>query len=637
MRLEIRGAFCYYIMTTFLICNWVPMNILPKISSSGDITALSEAEINQLCAELREEILQTVSKNGGHLASNLGAVELTVAIHRVFDTATDRLVMDVGHQCYAHKLLTGRYAGFSTLRVEGGLSGFPKPEESIHDAAVAGHASVSVSVALGMARARTALGADYHVLALIGDGSISGGAAMEALSDAGHSGEPLVLILNDNGMSINRTESGMGDMLSRMRVQPNYLAFKKAYRKLFRKTPGIYNTAHRVKNRVKSRLLPENMFDDFGFEYIGPFDGHNVAELEKALRWAREQNNPCLVHVITQKGHGYPPAERHPERFHGVGGFDVSSGEIPPAAPDFSAVFGEELTTLAREDARVTAITAAMKEGTGLGAFAAEFPQRFFDVGIAEEHAVAMAAGMAARGLVPVFAVYSTFLQRAYDMLLHDVSLENLHVVLGVDRAGIVGRDGQTHQGSFDAAYLSTVPGLKLYAPASFAELRSMLRRAVMGDKGPVALRYPRGGENGFAGDTSGADTVCLREGKDVTLAVYGLQTGEALAAAEMLMARGIEAEIIKFNVLTNPDLAPLLASLKKTGRLVIAEESCAVGSPGERLLAGVTAAGVSLTAFRHLHMRDGILHHGAPGALRRELCLDAEGIAAAAAEVVHG
>ena len=612
------------------------MNILPKISSPDDVKALGEAEINQLCAELRQQLLQTVSQNGGHLASNLGAVELTVAIHRVFDTARDRLVMDVGHQCYAHKLLTGRYADFSTLRQEGGLSGFPKPTESVHDAAVAGHASVSVSVALGMARARTALGADYHVLALIGDGSVSGGVAMEALSDAGHSGEPLVLILNDNGMSINRTESGMGDMLSRMRVQPNYLAFKKAYRALFRKTPALYKTAHRVKNRVKRRLLPENMFDDFGFEYIGPFDGHDVAELERALRWAREQNSPCLVHVITQKGRGYPPAERRPELFHGVGGFDPATGEIPPAAPDFSAVFGAELAALAREDARVTAITAAMKEGTGLGPFAQEFPGRFFDVGIAEEHAAAMAAGMAAQGLVPVFAVYSTFLQRSYDMLLHDISLSGLHVVLGVDRAGIVGRDGQTHQGAFDAAYLSTVPGLRLYAPASFGELRSMLRRAVMADKGPVALRYPRGGENGFSGDTSGADTVCLREGKDVTLAVYGLQTGEALRAADTLAARGIEAEIIKFNLLTPADYGPLLASVKKTGRLVIAEEACAPGSPGERMLAAAAAAGIAPRAARHLHMQNGILHHGAPDALRRELRLDAEGIAAAAAEVIY-
>ena len=469
-----------------------------------DLSGLSDSEAVALCELLRARIIDAVSRTGGHLASSLGAVELIVAIHRVFRTERDRLVFDVGHQCYAHKLLTGRAGAMDTLRALGGLSGFPKPSESVHDAFVAGHASNSVSVAIGMARARTLQKEDYHVLALIGDGALTGGMAYEGLSDAGGSGEPLIVILNDNGMSITKNVGGVAEHLARQRLKPQYLNFKKGYRKAMSILPlggHIYNVTHKIKTAVKESLLPCSMFEDMGFTYLGPVDGHDVKGLTRLLSYAKDLQGPVLLHVRTVKGKGYPPAERNPDKFHGVGRFCVETGElVQPAGEDFSQVFGETLCRLAEEDPAVCAVTAAMQGGTKLDGFARRFPERFFDVGIAEGHAAAMAAGMAKQGMKPVFAVYSTFLQRAYDALIHDVALQGLHVVLAVDRAGLAGEDGETHQGVFDAAFLDTVPGMTVLCPSSFQELRSMLRRAVLELTGPVAIRYPKGGEGSFRG-----------------------------------------------------------------------------------------------------------------------------------------
>ncbi len=613
------------------------MVYLDKINSPEDIRALSAEQLEVLCGEIRQFLVENLSRTGGHLASNLGSVELTLALHRVYDTAKDRLVFDVGHQCYVHKLLTGRRNGFENFRELGGMSGFPKPRESEHDAFIAGHASNSISVALGMARARTALGADYDVAALIGDGALNGGMAFEGLSDAGHSGEPIVIVLNDNGMSINRGVGGIAEMLGRLRTKPEYINFKRWYRGVVAdRQPRVYQFTHRMKRWIKERVIPDNMFDDFGFEYLGPMDGHDIPKLEQALRWAREQKRPCLIHVITKKGFGYQPAERSPARFHGVGAFDPVSGETKMSGPDFSAVFGRTLTELADEDERVTAITAAMAEGTGLLPFRQAHPERFFDVGIAEEHACAMAGGMAAQGLIPVFAVYSTFLQRSYDMLIHDISLMGLHAVFGVDRAGIVGKDGQTHQGSFDVSYLSSVPGMTLYAPSSFAELRAMLRRAVLEETGPAAVRYPRGGEGRYTEDRSGEPCVCLREGADVTVVSYGVEINEALAAAELLARDGITAEVVKINRLSPPDFSEVLKSVRKTGRLVTAEDVCRPGSMGEKLLAVLAEEGVSLRAVRRIDLGDGILENGAPDDLRRKTGLDGAGIARTVRESMH-
>lgn len=611
--------------------------MLEKINSPEDVKKLDDTGVEQLCADIRKTLIETVAKTGGHLASNLGAVELTVAIHRVYDTSRDRLVFDVGHQCYAHKLLTGRQEGFAKLRHTGGVSGFPKPYESVHDAFIAGHASNSVSVALGMARARTALGADYDVVCLIGDGALSGGLAMEGLSQAGASGERLVVILNDNAMSINASSGGVADMLARLRVRPAYLRFKKWFRRVFGKAPALYGWLHRVKEWVKARVLPDNMFDDFGFDYIGPIDGHDEKKVEDALRWAKAQDGPCLVHVLTQKGHGYAPAENAPEAYHGVGGYRIEDGMLPYTGDDFSSVFGRELTALAEKDERIVAITAAMMEGTGLIGFQERFPSRFFDVGIAEQHACAMAAGMARQGLVPVFAVYSTFLQRSYDMLIHDIALQGLHVVLCVDRAGIVGRDGETHQGAFDVSYLSSVPGMTVLSPSNFAELRTMLRRAIYEIEGPVAVRYPRGGEGQLRVDRSAGDSVELRDGSDLTIAAYGVSVNDALDAAERLEARGVSAAVVKLNVLKPLRADKTLASLRKTGRLLVPEESCQSGCVGMELLSAAAAEQVSLHGVRLVNLGEGIVGHGSPEELKKMLRLDGEGIAEVAMELING
>ena len=609
--------------------------LLDMIRSAEDLRGLSYGELDTLCGEIRGFLVENLARGGGHLASNLGAVELTVALHRIYHLERDRLVFDVGHQCYTHKILTGRREGFRHFRELGSISGFPKPRESVCDAFIAGHASNSVSVALGMARARTLRGEDYEVAAVIGDGALSGGLAFEGLSNAGHSGEPLVVVLNDNGMSIDRGVGGVADMLSRMRTKPEYARFKRWYRSVA--GPGLYGFTHEVKRWLKDRIIPDNMFDDLGFDYMGPMDGHDIRKIELALRWAREQRKPCLVHVITQKGRGYPPAEARPGLFHGIGPYDPETGVPRERGEDFSAVFGAELCALAGADSRVAALTAAMADGTGLTRFQAAFPDRFFDVGIAEEHACAMAGGLAAQGMVPVFAVYSTFLQRGYDNLIHDISLMGLHVVLAVDRAGIVGLDGQTHQGAFDVAYLGSVPGMTVYAPASFAELRACLRRAVLAETGPVAVRYPRGGQGRYTLDRAAEPACVLREGTDVTLVSYGIQICEVLDAADILAGAGIEAEVVKITRLAPLDITVPAASARKTGALLVAEDVCRAGGLGERLAAALAEAGVRTDICVLMNLGSGILENGRPAELRGKTGLDGAGIAAAVTERLHG
>ncbi len=615
--------------------------ILEHIRGPEDVKALTPDETKLLCQELHTFLLQSVAKTGGHLASNLGAVELTVAIHRVFDTARDRLVFDVGHQCYAHKALTGRLEQFPTLRQYGGLSGFPKPNESVHDAFVAGHASNSVSVALGMARARTLLGQDYSVLALIGDGALSGGLAYEGLNNAGASGEPLIVILNDNGMSISQNVGAVSAHLAQLRSHPGYSEFKKAYRRaLLGSKPGqaVYRFNHRLKSGIKNALLPNaTMFEDMGFTYVGPVDGHNEAQLESALEWAKELRCPALVHVRTVKGKGYAPAEREPDKWHGVGVFDVESGRAPEGGETFSAVFGEELCALAAEDARVCAVTAAMADGTGLSEFARRFPERFFDVGIAEAQAAAMAAGMAKQGLRPVFAVYSTFLQRAYDQLIHDTALSDLHVVFAVDRAGFVGADGETHHGIFDATFLSDIPNMTVLCPASFAELRVMLRRAVLELDGPVAIRYPRGGEEErYHDERSEGAFVELRAGGDVTLCAYGTMINSVLGAAELLASRGISARVVKVNCISPFVDADVRAAFAGTRKLIVAEECASVGCVGQRLAAILTEEGTPLEKLYLCNLGKRFPPHGGARQLREAFGLDAASICRRAMEVAQ-
>ena len=600
-----------------------------------DIQCLSYDELEVLCQEIRAFLVDRTSRHGGHLASSLGAVELTVALHRCYDLSRDRLVFDVGHQCYAHKVLTGRKAGFDTFRELGGMAGFPKPGESQYDAFVAGHASNSISVALGMARARTLSGGDYDVVALIGDGALSGGMVYEALSDAGTSGEPMVVLLNDNGMSISRSVGGLARLLARQRVKPGYLDFKRAYRSVMLHFPLLYNLLHRFKEWVKHLILPGTLFESLGFTYIGPVDGHDLRQLEIVLEWARELHRPVLVHAITQKGRGYGPAEQDPDVFHSVSRFDAFTGTQPPEQESFSGTFGDALTELAAQDEKILAITAAMTDGTGLQHFSHRYPNRLFDVGICEEHAVAMAAGMAKQGMHPVVAIYSTFLQRAYDMLIHDVSLQQLHVVFAVDRAGLVGLDGETHNGAFDVSYLCSVPNMAVMCPASFRELRDMLQLAMYRIKGPVAIRYPRGGEGEYKSSAAAEPAVFLRQGRDVSIVTYGTTVNAVLKAADLLSSAGVSVQVIKLNLINPLDEHKVLSGLRETGRVLVAEEVCAAGCVGERLLAAAQEQGVALHRARLLNLGSGVVQHGAVEQLLTKYGLDAAGIARAALELL--
>ena len=600
----------------------IVLNILDQIQNPSDLKQLPADQLPQLCSEIRHFLVNSVSQTGGHLASNLGVVELTVALHRVYDTSRDRLLFDVGHQSYVHKIITGRKDSFHTLRQFGGIAGFPKPAESEHDAFIAGHASTAISTALGMARARTLLNEDYDVVALIGDGALTGGLAYEGLQDAGQSGEPMVIILNDNGMSIHKNVGGMATLLSKQRVKPGYLRFKQFYRGTVGKVKPLYDALHTVKENVKETVLPDNMFDDMGFYYIGPVDGHNIPELERMLRWARDLRQPVILHVVTQKGRGISYTEAAPEKYHGVGKFDPVTGDLPPKKDDFSKVFGDTMLELAEEQSNVVGITAAMASGTGLEAFASRYPKRFFDVGIAEGHAVTMASAMAKQGLAPVFAVYSSFLQRGYDMLLHDTSIQHLHVVFAVDRAGIVGNDGDTHNGVFDVGYLGSVPGMKIFTPASFAELRYFLRKAVFEETGPVAVRYPRGGEGTYQALHTEAAAL-LHSGEDITIVTYGILTNEAIRASETLEQRGIHVDLIKMGQILPVDTDLILASLRRTKKLLVVEEVCSIGSLGRRVLYEAESAGICLEAYRLLDLGEGLVPHGDTRTLWKQFELD--------------
>ena len=600
---------------------------------------MTDQQARQLCQQLRVQMIQTVSKTGGHLASSLGVVEILVAVHRVFDLDVDRLVFDVGHQCYAHKLLTGRGSAMNTLRKFGGLSGFPKPHESRADAFIAGHASNSVSVALGMARARTVNKEDYSVLALIGDGALTGGLAFEGLADAGSSGEPLIVILNDNGMSITKSVGGVAAHLSRQRLKPQYLHLKKLYRSVTGKNAvgqAVYKVTHRAKKMVKDAILGYSMFEDMGFTYLGPVDGHDVSYLTRMLRYAKELNSPVLLHVKTVKGKGYTHAERQPDQFHGVGPFDVEKGLAVSKAggANFSSVFGETMCQLAEEKPELVAITAAMRLGTGLDEFARRYPQRFFDVGIAEGHAVAMTGGLAKQGALPVFAVYSTFLQRGYDMLIHDMALQNLHGILAVDRAGLVGEDGETHHGVFDVGFLSTVPGMQILCPASFAELRAMLRHAVCEMTGPVAIRYPRGGEGQWT-QVAGVDgTTVIQEGTDVTLVAYGTMVDQVLQAAQLLEQRGHSVAVVKLNSIRPLDMGPIRRLCEQTGRLIVAEECNDSGCVGRTIISELALAGVPVKAAL-VNLGDQFVPQGSVTQLREMTGIDGAGICQKAMEVI--
>ncbi|ACB85268.1 1-deoxy-D-xylulose-5-phosphate synthase [Natranaerobius thermophilus] len=596
--------------------------LLSYINTSEDLKHLSTEDLNKLAEELREFLISSISITGGHLAPNLGVVELTLAIHKVFSPIQDKIVWDVGHQSYIHKILTGRKEQFSTLRQFGGLSGFPKPEESRYDAFGTGHSSTSISAALGMAKARDLQGSNEEVLAVIGDGAMTGGMAFEAMNHAGHEQANMTVILNDNEMSIGTNVGALSSYLSRLRTDPKYHRIKEDVEFLLKRIPAIggkmMKSVERVKDSMKYLMVSGMLFEELGFTYIGPIDGHNIPQLMEVLNNAKDKNGPVLVHVITKKGKGYEPAEKFPDKFHGTGPFEIETGNAPKkaeTAPSYSKVFGDTISEIARKNESVVAITAAMKDGTGLTNFAREFPERFFDVGIAEQHAITFAAGLARKGFKPVVAIYSTFLQRAYDQIIHDVCMQDNPVIFAIDRAGIVGGDGETHQGLYDLSYLRSIPNLIVMAPKDEAELQRMLNTAVNINK-PVAIRYPRGKGEGvtlwenmtpiplYKGET-------IREGSQVAMIGVGKMVPDMLEVADMLKKEGIEPTVFNARFVKPLDESSILEIAQKHEYIYTFEENTELGGFGSQVLECLSKHGLAHKLIDRFCLPDEYIPHG--------------------------
>ncbi|MDM8000839.1 MAG: 1-deoxy-D-xylulose-5-phosphate synthase [Dehalococcoidia bacterium] len=608
------------------------MGILDSINQPSDLKSLSLDQLQKLAEELRSELVGRISANGGHLASSLGAVELSIALHRVFNSPVDKIVWDVGHQSYAHKLLTGRRDRFATIRQQGGLSGFTDPSESVHDAFVGGHASNSVSAALGMALARDLAGERYHVVAVIGDAAITGGMAVEALNHWGHIGTRMIVVLNDNGMAISPSVGAFSRFLNRMRLDPRYEAAKRRAKATFSHLPfgePAWAAGKRIKGRVKRALVPGALWEEFGFTYVGPVDGHDIKSLESALTRARDyESKPTFVHVITKKGKGYPPAEEDAVTFHGI----APSGAKSVPGPSYSQVFGQTVVRLMRENPRVVAITAAMLDGTGLAPAQREFPKRVFDVGICEQHAVTLAAGLASRGFIPVVAIYSTFLQRAFDQIVHDVCIQGLPVVFAIDRAGIVGDDGKTHQGTLDISYLGTIPGLIVATPKDENELQHLLFTATRIGR-PMAIRYPRGSGPGASLDADLHDIAIgkgeiLRSGRDVAVLALGTTVYPSLEAAQILEQKGLDCAVINARFAKPLDADLILDTASKLKRVLTVEENTLAGGFGSSVLQLLQSHGLCDVQTRCLGIPDEFVEHASQQSLRTRYHLDAPGIA---------
>lgn len=603
------------------------------------VRQLSDAERRQLADELRALIIDTVSRTGGHLASNLGTVELSIALHAAFESAKDRIVWDVGHQAYAHKILTGRKEGFANLRQGGGISGFPRRDESEHDAFGGGHASASVSAALGLAKARDLRGGDEHVIAVIGDGALTGGLALEGFNNAEHLNTNVIVILNDNEMSIAENVGGMALHLSKLRMAPLYQRVENRAKDLVEKMPAgrtLFRTAEGISHGVV-RLLGSKtgvLFEELGFTYLGPIDGHKIDVMIEVLESAKTLKGPLLIHVVTQKGHGYEYAENNARVFHGISGFDVADGTIERTGGNttYTKAFSETLVELAATDERVVAITAAMPDGTGLAKFADTYPDRFFDVGIAEGHAVTFAAGLAAGGLKPVVALYSTFLQRGYDQVVNDVCLQNLPVVFAIDRAGVVGEDGPTHHGAFDISYLRHVPNMVVAVPKDTMELRDLLATALRHD-GPIAIRYPRGGGPcTYVPEDPQALTIGqgerLVEGDDAVIIAIGSGVYPAVEAAALLAERGIHVEVINARFAKPLDQELILGALRKNVPVLTVEDNSIVGGFGSAVLELAASNGCRVDHIKRVGIPDSFVEHDSLDVLRERIGLTAEGIA---------
>ncbi|MGI6122636.1 MAG: 1-deoxy-D-xylulose-5-phosphate synthase [Acetivibrionales bacterium] len=616
--------------------NGISKGYLSRINTPEDIKGLTYDEMGLLAEEIRLFLLDSVSKTGGHIASNLGVVELTLALHKVLNAPTDKIVWDVGHQTYVHKILTGRKDRFDSLRQLDGISGFPKTQESEYDVFNTGHSSTSVSAALGMARARDLSGEDYTVAAVIGDGALSGGMALEALNDAGMSQTNLLIILNDNGMSIAPNVGGLSRYLSKIRVRPFYYKTRESMQAFVDSIPKsgkrLRKFLHRIKSAIKSMFIPSMFFEDLGFRYFGPIDGHDIEEMVRVLEHAKTMKGPVLVHVSTIKGKGYKFAEEKPDIYHGIAPFEIETGHVVNAGSEnYSGVFGEKICELARKDEKIIAITAAMTDGTGLSNFRELYPKRFFDVGIAEQHAVTLAAGLAMGGAKPVVAMYSTFLQRAYDQVLHDVALQNLHVIFAIDRAGVVGDDGETHQGIYDVSFLYTIPNMTILSPASPNELKNMLDYAVLKHQGPIAIRYPKGVGREFTGSDTPIEFskgIVLKEGTSVTLIGVGHMLKNVFDAALLLEKEGISCEIINPRFLRPVDDELILSSAKKTKKVVVIEDVIKDGGFGSYVTGLLNDAHIGAYS-KIIGLPDKGIEHGKRELIYKKYGLDAEGIKA--------
>ena len=618
--------------------------MLEKINSPEDLKTLSIVEKTKLAEEIRKYILEVVSENGGHLASNLGVVELTIALHSIFNVPEDRIVWDVGHQTYVHKILTGRKEQLKTLRKLNGIAGFPKTKESETDCFNTGHSSTSISVALGMARARDIEGKNNAVIAVIGDGALTGGMAIEALNDAGYSKSKITVILNDNEMSISKNVGGLNMFLSKLRTKKLYTKSNISAKKIILKVPVVgkpfVKLVQRAKRSIKQLIIPKMFFEDIGFTYLGPVDGHNIQELENILRLSKQVDAPVLIHVLTKKGKGYEIAEKNPDKFHATSPFDIETGKSKKEkSKDYSKVFGEKLIELAENNDKIVAITASMKDGTGLTEFQKKFPKRFFDIGIAEQHAVGLAAGMAKAGMIPVVPIYSSFYQRAYDQVIHDVAIQNLHVVMCVDRAGVVGADGETHQGVFDMAFFRLVPNLTIMAPKNFKELENMLELAVSMDS-PVVIRYPRGGEEKQPLEDVKPLEIgkaeILKSGKDITIVAIGKMVAKAMKVADILSKENIQAEVINARFLKPLDKETIISSLLKTKNLITIEDGTIIGG----LASAVNEIIVSRMDLRNVNLKnyaypDMYIQHGSVEELEKIYGLDIESIAEGAKDIL--
>lgn len=609
-------------------------SLLDRVNTPDDIKKLDIRRLNELSEEIRRFLIKKVSVTGGHLASNLGVVELTLALHKVFNCPKDKIIWDVGHQTYVHKLLTGRKEQFDTLRQMGGISGFPKSSESECDSFNTGHSSTSISAALGYAKARDILKQDYSVVAVIGDGAMTGGMAFEALNDAGRSNNNLIIILNDNGMSISKNVGGFSKYLSKIRTNPFYSKAKEDLETFLNSIPAIGKSANRAlqraKGTIKYMVMPGMMFEELGLKYLGPIDGHNIGELIEVLESAKKQKGPVLVHIHTQKGKGYKFAENKPQFFHGISPFDIETGELKVNnGATYSDIFGKKMIELANKNDNLVAITAAMPLGTGLEGFSREFRDRLFDVGIAEQHAVTFAAGMAKAGILPVVAIYSTFLQRSYDQILHDVALQKLHVVFAIDRAGVIGDDGETHQGLYDIAYLSHIPNMTLAAPCDYNELEDMLEFAVSDFNGPIAIRYPKGCGKMMLTEKAKIEYgkgVKLSSGDDVTIIAIGNMVENALKIAEILKDKGVSAEVINARFIKPLDEKLILESAAKTKNVITIEDHAVKGGFGASVLELMNKNDLRIET-KIFGLPDIPIQHGSRSQIFKKFGLDADSI----------